>query len=149
MRDNLVFTNIPEHIQDHSGRRYEDTETVLTTFIQDKLQITDLKFERVHRVPDSKQRKDKPRPIVAKFSLFKEREAVRKSGYKLKGTTFGIHEQFPEEVEAKRRELYPIMRQSRQQGKRAVLVRDRLYVDGEQVRPDGAARPRPNISGRR
>lgn len=63
-----------------------------------------------------------------------------RSGYKLKGTNIGIHEQFPEEIEAKRRELYPLMRKCRQENKKTVLVRDKLYVDGVQVRPEDAAR---------
>lgn len=141
MRDNLVFTNIPEDFQNHDGRRFKDTEEVLNKFLNEKLQINDVKFERVHRVPDTGRRAgNRPRTIVAKFSMFKERESVRRSGYKLKGTNIGIHEQFPEEIEAKRRELYPLMRKCRQENKKTVLVRDKLYVDGVQVRPEDAAR---------
>ncbi|WAR05430.1 hypothetical protein MAR_020799, partial [Mya arenaria] len=70
-----------------------------------------------------------PRPIVAKFSFFKEREEVRRSGYMLKGTTFGI-----KEIEMKCRELYPLVRHFRAQKRHTVLVRDRLFVDGREVR---------------
>ena len=41
----------------------------------------------------------RPRLSVAKFTYFKDRERVRKSAKRLKGTNYGIKEQFPEEVE--------------------------------------------------
>ena len=41
----------------------------------------------------------KPRVIVAKFTYFKDRERVRKLAKRLKGTNFGVQEQFPEEIE--------------------------------------------------
>ncbi|KAH3836492.1 hypothetical protein DPMN_109863 [Dreissena polymorpha] len=59
----------------------------------------------------------------------------------LKGTPYGINEQFPEEIEATRRKLYLILRQARRDNKKAVLVRDRLYVDGTEVRADDQAIP--------
>lgn len=131
MRDNLLFTNIPEQTKiNNEGRRYEDTEDVLSKFIENRINITDVKFERVQPMGP---RRDTPKPIVAKFSFFKDREAVRRSGFKLKGTNYGIHEQFPEDVERKRRELYALVRRFRKNNRRTVLVRDRLFVDGREV----------------
>ena len=43
IRDNLVFTNVPE-------RNEEDTEAVLTEFLESKLNINNICFERVHRI---------------------------------------------------------------------------------------------------
>lgn len=130
MRDNLLFTNIPEQTTvNNEGRRYEDTEAVTSKLIENRLNITDVKFERVHRVQPMGPRRDTPKPIVAKFSFFKDREAVRRSGFKLKGTHYGIHEQFPEDVERKRRELYPLVTHFRKNNQRTVLVRDRLFVE--------------------
>lgn len=149
MRDNLIFTNIPENVQHVDGRHFENTEQELNAFLLNKLGLNDVKFERVHRIASKdKNRRDRgPRPIVAKFTFFKQREEVRKSGYKLKNTSFGIHEQFPDEVEETRRNLYPILRQARRENKKAVLVRDRLYVNGELVRPE-ATRGRTEATGR-
>lgn len=148
MRDDLIFTNIPERIQNVDGRRYDDTEQELNAFLHDNLGLDDIKFERVHRMAarDKNQHGTGPRPIVAKFSYFKQREEVRKSGYKLKGTSFGINEQFPDEIEETRRTLYLIMRKCRQE--KAVLVCDRLYVNGELVRSEAAHR-RTNVTGQR
>lgn len=49
--------------------------------------------------------------IVAKFSFSKEREQVRlRALCRLKGPRIWVNEQFPGEVEERRRKLYPIMR---------------------------------------
>ena len=48
----------------------------------------------------------------------------------LKGKPYGIQEQLPNEMEERRRELYPLMKQMRQEGRRVKLVRDKLIVDG-------------------
>jgi len=151
MRDNLVFTNIPEQTKiGQNGASYEETEEVLQSFLSNKLGLSRLSFERVHRVPTKRDSsRASPRPIVAKFTYFKDRESVRRSGYKLKGTNFGINEQFPDEIEKKRRDLYPLMRHFRKENKRVVLVRDKLFVDGREVRagevvlPEGSSRRDP------
>lgn len=129
MQDNLIFTNIPESHE-------ENTETVLTEFLDNKLHIRNISFERVHRIRiknPASQRGPNIRPIVAKFTFFKDRERVRKSGKLLKGTNFGIQEQFPYEIEQRRKSLYPALRAARRNRQRATLVKDKLYVDGQEV----------------
>ncbi|WAR22664.1 hypothetical protein MAR_016638 [Mya arenaria] len=134
MRDNLVFTNIVKVMKTCStDELYEDTETVLTEFLSSKLNLYSFQFERVHRMPSNRNpQRNAPRPIVAKISFFNEREEVHPSWYMLNGTTFGISEQFPEEIEMKR------ILHSRGQKKHTILVRDRLFVDGRQVRARGS-----------
>lgn len=91
-----------------------------------------IKFERVHRMgPKSEGRS---RKIVAKFTLFKEREFIRKQWKRLEGTPFFVHEQFPKEVSDKRRKLLPRLREARKDGKTAWLAYDTLYIDGRPVR---------------
>ena len=92
-----------------------------------------MKFERVHRTSNERT-PGKPRSIVAKFAFFKDREAVRRQWKHLSGTGFNVFEQFPPEVVAKRRKLLPKMREARDQGKRAWIAFDTLYVDGRPVR---------------
>lgn len=47
-----------------------------------------------------------------------------------------VSEQFPPEVEARRKKLYPVLRRAKRDGKSVSLVRDRLYIDGELYKPD-------------
>ena len=42
-----------------------------------------------------------------------------------------MNDQFPKEIQERRRILVPIMKQFREKGKRATLSVDRLYVDGK------------------
>ena len=131
MRNNLIFSNIEEAPTGSS----EDCEQVIRNFLCDKMKIAndlvkEMKFERVHRIGDH-SRRDRPRSIVVKFNLFKERELVRKSGVALKGTKFYVNEQFPKEVTSKRKELLPKMKEARQSGHKAWLSYDTLYIDGK------------------
>jgi hypothetical protein len=52
---------------------------------------------------------------------------------KLKGSNIWVNEQFPPEIEEKRRKLYPALRKARKNKKRVKLVVDRLYIEGEPV----------------
>jgi len=79
MRDNLLLTNISEQLQvNNNGRPFEETENVLSKFTEERLNITNLQFERVHRIP--KTYRETVKPIVAKFSFFEDRETARRSG---------------------------------------------------------------------
>jgi hypothetical protein len=52
-------------------------------------------------------------PIVARFIYRRDIELVLKNGYRLRNTPYGVNEQFPVEIENRRRSLYPIMKQAR------------------------------------
>ena len=56
------------------------------------------------------------RPIVAKFSSFKEREVVRKATPTLRGQRLGVAEQFPKEIADRRKALFPVMRAAKAAG---------------------------------
>ena len=130
MRDNLLFTNISKH-------EHEDTELILTNFLKDRMNITDISFERVHRMgrvyQQPRGQPARPRTIVAKFTYFKDRERVRKSANRLKGRHNGIRGQFPEEVEQRKKPLYQVLRQARQEKKKAVFMKDKWFVEGKEV----------------
>ena len=66
-----------------------------------------MKFERVHRMGKKSQNNRRPRAIVAKCCYFKDRQAVRKTSGKPRGTRIGIHGQFGQETADKRRKLLP------------------------------------------
>jgi len=69
------------------------------------------------------------RPIVAKFAYYPDKERVRRESKELKGTPFGISEQYPQEVMEARRRLVPIMKKARSEGKEAYLRIDKLYIN--------------------
>lgn len=133
MRNNLLFSGLAEAQQEVPRQ----TEGMLREFMVDKLEIAQelvdqIVLERVHRVGQNVR--GGPRSIVAKFSLFKDRETVRKLRSKLNGTKFYINEQFPKEVVEKRKKLLPRMKAAKNDGKQAWIAYDKLYIDGVVVK---------------
>ena len=87
MRENLIFYGI-EETENHEARLY--SEEVLKTFFEKELEIdaSNIELDRAHGMGKPKFRKDGsklPRPIVAKFQRFKQKEQVKRSAVKLKG----------------------------------------------------------------
>ena len=68
---------------------------------------------------------------MARFLYHVDLEHVLIIANRLKGTQYGIREQFPQEIENRRKPLYPVMRRVRQEKRQVTLVRDRLYIDNE------------------
>ena len=134
MRENLIFTGIAEKNLPYG--EFENVELTLKNFLRDEMNITqDIQFDRVHRVGKFDRNHSFPRPIIAKFEKFKDKELVRLSASKtLVGKHYGVNEQFPTEIESKRKQLYPIAKQARRNKNNKVkLVRDRLYINGEEI----------------
>ena len=127
MKNNLVFSDL-------RSSKFENCENKLRDFIRHELRIDHyIEFGNVHRF--GKPGRNGARPIVARFIYYNDLQCVLKNAYKLRGSQFGISEQFPAEIVARRQKLYPKMREAKQQRREVVLVRDRLYIDGEQYFP--------------
>ena len=97
----------------------------------------DFSFDCVHRLGRYKRGQTYPRPIVAKFTYYRDKEAVRHAAPKiLIGTKYSVNEQFPQEIENRRKSLYPVAKRARQNKQNKVrLVRDKLYINGVQYIP--------------
>lgn len=100
MRDNVVFSGIPE-------RASENPEKTIKDFMVTQLKlpldtVSQISLDRVHRLGATKPDSKRPRPIVAKFSNFKEKQLVQRQGRQLKGTDFGLNDQFPREIMLRR-----------------------------------------------
>ncbi len=67
-----------------------------------------IKFDRVHRMGTKKP--NQPRPIVAKCNPYSGKEKIMSSRSTLDGQSYGVSEQFPPEVDEKRRELKRIIK---------------------------------------
>ena len=129
MRDNLLFYGIAE------GGEHENCERLIKQVCVEQLQMPEAKdmlIDRAHRMGAVK--KDKPRPIVAKFHYYAQKEAVKSKSYEraenLKQANKGIGTQWPQQVREARKVLYPVMQQAKRDGKEVKLVRDKLYIDG-------------------
>ena len=88
-RSNVRITGVIENKD--SEKSWDDTEKVVKEIIKEKLNITeDIEIERCHRVNrrNNSYRKpnqvDQPRPIVAKFSKWKDKERVLRMARQLR-----------------------------------------------------------------
>ena len=152
MRDNLLFHG-------HREQRDEDPERVVRTFLNEKLQLDGTRIElmRCHRL--GTYNPNKQRPIVAKFLRYTEKELVKKTGYeKLRKTGFGVSDQYPQEINDRRKLLVPVMKKIKEekgQTVKAALIVDTLYTDdftytvqnGEVKRAPRAPRQRRGYDG--
>lgn len=132
MRDNLVFSGIPENNE-------ENTEATIKNFILKNLKlpadtVNNISFHRAHRLGGRRQEGQRPRPIVVKFVHFKQKELVKGRGRELRGTDFSVNDQFPKEILERRRRLFPVRRKFIDGGSRAVIAVDKLYVNGQLYR---------------
>lgn len=123
MRDNLLIHGIDEN-------KNEECEETVRNFLETKLGIDTkcVEIERSHRI--GKYQKEKKRPIVTKFLRFKDKENIKRCSYKLKGTAFGVSDQFPKEINEKRSILRKVEKDEKANGRPAFLSVDRLYTPG-------------------
>lgn len=67
--------------------------------------------------------------------IFKKKQK-KNNNKKLKGKSYRINRQFPEEIEQARKSLYSVMKDLNRKEEKLGLVRDILYVNGELYYPD-------------
>lgn len=162
MKYNLIFSGIDEKAWD-SGEHSENSEETIKTFIKEKLKIPnadEIPMANVHRIGKRDRRlAARPRSIIVKFIHYNDLTKIKKCAKKLQGTHYGINEQYPPEIEERRKKLYPIAKSARKDRQKAVLVRDKLYINDTlykapdentaqdtPTRPPRAKRMRPNSS---
>lgn len=131
MRDNLVFTGISEQTT-------EDPEKSIKEFMSKQLKLSaetvnNITFHRVHRL-GPRNNNNRPRPIIAKFEHYKQKDQVRQQGRQLKGTDYGLNDQYPKEIMQRRKVLFPIRKNMMKEGKKAIISLDKLYIDGQLYR---------------
>ena len=73
-RNNLIFFGIPEEVKETSAK----TESLLYSFLGDELKLKEddidgISRERAHRLGKRNVNGEKPRPIIAKFSFYKNK----------------------------------------------------------------------------
>ena len=78
--------------------------------------MNEIRFERVYRLPTRRnsQTRTKPRPIIAKFSFYQDKEYVMSKVKNLKGTGIGISHDYPKEIDVIHEKLYPVLKKAKQ-----------------------------------
>ena len=94
--------------------------------------VDDIKFERVHRM--GAKTNAYSRNIVAKFTLYKDRETVKRHRFNLRGTQYSTFEQFPREINERRKKLLPKLKDAKSRGQQAWIGYDTMYINGKPIR---------------
>ena len=79
-RDNLRVDGLKEI----DNETWEKTEEILQQMIRDVLELEGINIERAHRVGNKSNEKNAPRTIVAKFSSYKDKQAILSVAKKMK-----------------------------------------------------------------
>ena len=110
---------------------------MLYEFLETTLGFEDprrIEIQRVHRI--GKSINGKPRPILARFLRFPDREMILRQGFRLKDTEFMILQDFPQEIIEKRRKMMPKLKQAKDKGLRVSFSKsepDKLIINGKVV----------------
>lgn len=128
---------------------WEQTAAKVTSVLEDKMQLSGLVLERAHRV--GARREGKPRPIVARFSRYCDRDAVLRNGRKLKGTNIFVNEDLCAASQAIKSAQFPLMKQARAEGKIAFFRHTKLIIrektDGGSAGPERRSAERGGAPG--
>src|SRR5258705_3380360 len=128
-RNNLLFRGIEEP-KAESWAEAESTILDFGTYFALFNPNNPPKFDRVHRLGTYRQ--GQCRPIIARFTQFKDKSEILFKAKNLKGSSFNIAEDFSAETRQIRRELYPFLMEARSKGKKASYAVDKLKIEGKQ-----------------
>ena len=108
-----------EGVVQESYESWDQTETMVNNLLKDKLEIENVKIERVHRA--GRTNEEKTRTIVCKLLDYKDKLKIMQNRKKLKGTNIYINEDFSKETREHRKKLWEEVKVLRSQGEIAYL----------------------------
>lgn len=141
-RDNLLFDGIPE-VPNGTKETHDDCLAKIYDILETKMGIVEakaIKIDRCHRngfLPTRPRAgPSRPRSIIVKFNLFSDRQKIWKARFNLKNHNIFVNEDFPAEVNHRRKKLFPILQKAKRElNMTAYLVVDKLHlVDANEKR---------------
>ena len=122
-RQNLIFQNIPENVDDAAGLPAK----VFTIFKEMKIKDSEkIIIDEVHRINS----KAKTRPIIMRFLKKSDRNKV----WEARRNTpkpYILNEDLPDAYKKSRGQLMPVMRAAQAAGLKSTMVMDKIKVDGK------------------
>ena len=130
-RDNLVIRGVSEGADEDDNA----CENAARDFFKQQLRVDDpvidrIQFVRCHRL--GKKLQYSKRPIIVRFEHFSDRQLIWNRRIHLKGKAYSLHENFANDVEYRRRLMYPILAAARKSAKhgKVYLNDDVLKING-------------------
>ncbi|CAN7977806.1 unnamed protein product [Ixodes persulcatus] len=125
-RNNLIVYGINE----------EDNETlasikkaVIEDLFQSKMGVNVASVERIHRL--GRKAANKSRPVIIKFFDYNEKMLLMKNAPKLKGTKISVSEDYSLRVQAIRKKLWQMVKDSRTPDDKVFLRYDKLILNND------------------
>lgn len=125
-RKNLIFYNVPE-VKSENWDACRDTVKDLVKSAG--MELSEYGVERAHRIGKFSKKASRPRPMIALFSHWEEKESVLNLGKKINDScNVSVAQDFAPATRKARSVLYKRMKEERSLGRRATLVMDTLHV---------------------
>ena len=134
-RNNLIISGVPENVWNTK---------LYVTDLCNAMGLTEVKFERIHRLGRFIQERNRPRSIIVRFTHYEARDYIwqnrskAKFCYDRRGSYFDnifIEEDFTQAVKEKRKDLLPIAAEARTaEGNSATVNGDVLVINGVQYK---------------
>ena len=134
-RNNLIFRGFVENVG-------ENCYDLLLDFLKNRLDIESrcVYIARAHRLGQRDSRKHhQNRPIIANFRDFQNIELIMSKVRQLRNTPFSVDFDFPQEIQAARGRLWPLLKELRREHPRAriqIVYPAKLIKDGSLVRDE-------------
>lgn len=134
-RNNIRIVGVDE--LENEDETWEKSEEVVKKLVNDKLELTDdLQIERAHRVGKKRNKEESrpdgskygPRPIVAKFLSWKQREKVLSFARSKRPDGVSFYPDLSPRTLQRRADQIPDLIQARKEGKVAYFVLDKLII---------------------
>ena len=147
MQQNLIFNGVTQLKKSESR---EECTAELRRVLKDTFRLSDekvaaVKIGRIHRIFPKNTRTEfqqRPYPLIVHFVEPEHKEWILQNTKNLRGQNqISVSEQFPKEIDQVRRNLWPIRKKARMDGKKVVMSRDKLIIDGEVYHGSEAKRP--------
>ncbi|XP_070389681.1 uncharacterized protein [Dermacentor albipictus] len=130
-RNNLILYGL----QERKGEQHQTLEQeVSKKFLEDVLQIPNVKIERIHRL--GRPCENKCRPVILKLVDGRDKTKILSNCGRLKGTPFSISEDFSPRVQLLRKRLWECTKQNRNNHDKVVLTYDKVRINGKLHRWD-------------
>lgn len=125
---NILIFGLPEN---EKNRR--DLELICLELLTNvlKIDISITEIDNMYRVGSN--RGEKVRPVLIKFIARRKVIEILSNRKNLKGSNIVISEDFPKKVQEDRKELIPVMKEMRKEGKHAIIKYNELYVEGNKM----------------
>ena len=142
-RENVKFFGIDEVASaSEVDSPPEDTRDLLLKFLENKLRIENprgrIEFQRVHRLGKPNNSSDKPRPIIARFLRYSDKEMVmdlaRKELKRQQDKQFSVFDDIPKELYEIRKSQMKKFKEARGKGCTVYFSKaqpDKLFVNGK------------------